>query len=222
MTFQRDRPCGCGIEKRCQMRSVFNPGLNRNRSLPGSRHALFERNRMKDEPRRSVDPKATQTRRSEDRSVACTIRDLPKPCRHVPANLAPLDIGEKPGELGSSAGASGGDPAGAGYTFPNDQHIMSPLPGKEPRKTKPGRHLRRQVLGAVDCDIRFTSEQRLFQLLGKESFPAFILKRPVRLPIPGRRKRYGVYTHPRRTGGQPALNQRGLGQCEQTRTSRKT
>ena len=155
-------------------------------ALAGGGYHGFERDRFERKAGPLLDAEPVEAGGGEVRGVGVAIGQLLQTCVDVAAELGPLGVREGEGALGASARAAGGDELRAGDFAAAHEHVPRVLALQADGDGEAGGHLGREVLGAVDREVGFASEQCLLEFGGEESLAALLLERPARLAVAGR------------------------------------
>ena len=111
------------------------------------------------------------------------LSDLAQARIHIATNLGELDRGKHPLHLQPPARAARGDQLRHFDAAAQDEHIPGVGPRQVTTDRQTRRHVARQILGAMDGNIRLATLKRRLKFAGEQPFATTFFERPLGLPI---------------------------------------
>ena len=182
--FQRHRARRRRVEDRRKFRGIVDPTLHADRALANGGNHVLEGQRHKLYPGPSANAEALESSGSENAPVSDVLfANFPEPRVHIAPDFGEDDAREERRDLQAPARAARRNRRGNIQAGAQNQHIPCISPRHIATDGQPRRHISGQIFRAMNRDVSLTALQRRLELTGKETFAAFVLQRPVSLPV---------------------------------------
>jgi hypothetical protein len=182
-TFNPNGDARVRVAQRSKTRSIRRPRLPGDGGLSGGRNHLVQAPFFKNKPRPLRDAEPGKTSSRKESGVGFPGGDFFETGIYVPAKFGESGTGEMWECLSASPRASRGDESGSGRVAAPNQNIGGIGAGEIARNRETGREIGRKILGAVDSNVSFMREKRIFEFGCEKPLAAVFFERPRLLAV---------------------------------------